>query len=181
MRTNLTSRTIAQNTETQTVDAAGTRVYVYNNYNEVESETLTGDAIAHAVTELRDAFGRGTSYVYAKNGSVQQTTGTAYAEATGRLATACFVHGGAEKTFTYNYLSGTNLLESLACPSNLTFVQTYEDKRDLVTGMRIYRGAGTDVVLRNYTYDAVSVLRLSRMTPTGTVSRVFIEKPFWAF
>ena len=140
---------------TQSADASGTRVYVYNNYNEVESETLTGDAIAHAVTELRDAFGRGTGYVYAKNGSVQQTTGTAYAEATGRLATACFVHGGAEKTFTYNYLSGTNLLESLACPSNLTLVQTYEDKRDLVTGMRIYRGAGTDVVLRNYTYDAL--------------------------
>ena len=41
--------------------------------------------------------------------------------------------------------------------------------------------AGTDVVLRNYTYDAVSVLRLSRMTTTGTVSRVFIEKPFCAF
>ena len=54
-----------------------------------------------------------------------------------------------------NYLSGTNLLESLACPSNLTLVYTYEDKRDLVTGMRIYRGAGTDVVLRNYTYDAL--------------------------
>ena len=140
---------------TQSADASGTRVYIYNNYNEVESETLTGDAIAHAVTELRDAFGRGTGYVYAKNGSVQQTTGTAYAEATGRLATACFVHGGAEKTFTYNYLSGTNLLESLACPSNLTLVHTYEDKRDLVAGMRIYRGAGTDVVLRNYTYDAL--------------------------
>ncbi len=52
-------------------------------------------------------------------------------------------------------LSGTNLLESLACPSNLTLVHTYEDKRDLVAGMRIYRGAGTDVVLRNYTYDAL--------------------------
>ena len=32
----------------------------------------------------------------------------------------------------------------------------YRDyKRDLVAGMRIYRGAGTDVVLRNYTYDAL--------------------------
>ncbi len=41
--------------------------------------------------------------------------------------------------------------------------------------------AGTDVVLRNYTYDVVSVLRLSRMTPAGTVSRVFIEKSFLGF
>ena len=34
-------------------------------------------------------------------------------------------------------------------------MRAYEDKRDLVAGMRIYRGAGTDVVLRNYTYDAL--------------------------
>ena len=59
------------------------------------------------------------------------------------------------------------------CSSGLTITQIRKSKCD--------RGAGTDVVLRNYTYDAVSVLRLSRMTPTGTVSCVFIEKPFWAF
>ena len=76
-----------------------------------------------------------------------------------------------ESMFIYNYLSGTNLLESLACPSNLTLVQTYEDKRNLVTGMRIYRGAGTDVVLRNYTYDALgrpltcTTLRNGAMSP----------------
>ncbi|MBQ8722756.1 MAG: RHS repeat protein, partial [Opitutales bacterium] len=140
---------------TQTVDAAGTRVYVYNNYNEVESETLTGNEIAHAVAELRDSFGRSLGYTYAKNGSVQQTTGTTYAAATGRIATASFVYAGAQKTFSYNYLAGTNLLESLVCPSNLTIMHAYEAKRDLVTGMTIRRGTSTNVVLRNYTYDAL--------------------------
>lgn len=160
MRTNLTSRTIAQNTETQTVDAAGTRVYSYNNYNEVESETLTGGEITHAVSELRDGFGRGTGYTYAEAGSTLQTTGVSYAEATGRIATASFVYAGSTKTFAYNYLAGTNLLESLACPSNLTIMHAYEDKRDLVAGITIRRGTSTNVVLRNYTYDAERHFRL---------------------
>ena len=140
---------------TQTVDASGTRVYVYDNYNEIESETLTGDGVAHAVTELRDALGRGAGYTYTEAGSTLQTTGVSYAAATGRIATASFVYAGSTKTFSYNYLAGTNLLESLACPSNLTIVHAYEDKRDLVTGITIRRGAGTNVVLRNYTYDAL--------------------------
>ena len=38
---------------------------------------------------------------------------------------------------------------------NLTTMMYRDYKRDLVAGMRIYRGTGTDVVLRNYTYDAL--------------------------
>ena len=34
-------------------------------------------------------------------------------------------------------------------------MRAYEDKRDLVTGITIRRGASTNVVLRNYTYDAL--------------------------
>lgn len=64
----------------------------------------------------------------------------------------------------YNYLAGTNLLESLVRPSNLTIVHAYEDWRDLVAGMTIRRGAGTNVVLRNYTYDSLG--RVSARTRT---------------
>lgn len=140
---------------TQTVDASGTRVFVYNTFNEVERETLTGDGTEHTVAELRDGLGRSIGYTYSKSGVLQQTTGATYAAATGQLATVGFVHGGTERTFRYNYLSGANLLESLSCPSNLTIVHAYEDKRDLVAGITIRRGAGTNVVLRNYTYDAL--------------------------
>ena len=71
------------------------------------------------------------------------------------VASASFVHGGATKTFTYNYPAGTNLLASLACPSNLTIEHAYEAGRDLLAGITIRRGASTDVVLRNYTYDTL--------------------------
>ena len=39
------------------------------------SETLSAGGKTHVVAELRDAFGRGTGYAYAKAGTVQQTTG----------------------------------------------------------------------------------------------------------
>ncbi|MBQ8722783.1 MAG: RHS repeat protein, partial [Opitutales bacterium] len=138
-----------------TSDASGTRTTTYDAYGNVSSESLLADGKTHLLTELRDGFGRSLGYTYAKNGSVQQTAGMTYAEATGRLATAGFVHGGAQKTFSYNYLSGTNLLESLVCPSNLTIMHTYEAERDLVAGITIQRGTSTNVVLRNYTYDAL--------------------------
>ncbi len=139
---------------TRTVDASGTRAYVYNRYNEVESETLTGDGIAHAVTELRDAFGRGTGYAYAKAGTLQQTTGVSYAETTGRIATASFVHGGAQKTFSYAYLAGTSLVQTLTCPNNMTETRSYEAARNLLSGIAYKRGT-TLVSQRTYVRDAL--------------------------
>jgi len=39
------------------------------------------------------------------------------------------------KLFTYNYLSGSYLLQSLVKPNKMTLTLSYEDKRDLLTGM----------------------------------------------
>ena len=137
-------------------DASGTRTNVYDADGNLTSETLLGGGKTHLLTELYDAFGRSLGYTYAKDGSVQQTVGTSYDAASGRIATASFLHGGAAKTFSYNYLAGTPLLASLACPSNLTIEHAYEAGRDLVAGITIRRGAGTNVVLRNYTYDTLA-------------------------
>ena len=135
---------------------AETRTSTYDAYGNLTSETLLGSGKTHLLTELYDAFGRSLGYTYAKDGSVQQTVGTSYDAASGRIATASFLHGGAAKTFSYNYLAGTPLLASLACPSNLTIEHAYEAGRDLVAGITIRRGAGTNVVLRNYTYDTLA-------------------------
>ena len=137
-------------------DASGTRTNVYDADGNLASETLLGGGKTHLLTELYDAFGRSLGYTYAKDGSVQQTVGTSYDAASGRIATASFLHGGAAKTFSYNYLAGTPLLASLVCPSNLTIEHAYEAGRDLVAGITIRRGAGTNVVLRNYTYDTLA-------------------------
>ncbi len=83
---------------TQVMDAAGVRTLAYNSYGEQESDSLVVDGDTHLITETRDAQGRSTGYVYSKNGTTQQTVTTGYGE-DGRIATAGFLHGGAEKQF----------------------------------------------------------------------------------
>ena len=138
---------------TQVVDDAGTRTIGYNAYNEQSSDSLLAGGKTHLVTELRDDYGRSSGYTYALNGSVQQTVSTGYGT-DGRITTAGFIHGGAEKQFSYEYLPGTNLLEKLTLPSNMTLTQEYEPQRDLLTGMH-YKRSSTSLVQRTYTYDTL--------------------------
>jgi len=55
--------------------------------------------------------------------------------------------------FGYTYLPGTHLLQTLTKPNNMSLTLSYEDKRDLLTGMSYKRG-NTGVASRTYTYDA---------------------------
>ena len=138
---------------TQVVDDAGTRTIGYNAYNEQESDSLLAGGKTHLVTELRDDYGRSSGYTYANNGSVQQTVSTGYGT-DGRISSAGFVHGGAQKLFTYSYLPGTNLLQTLVKPNNMTLTQSYEEKRDLLIG-QLYKRSNTSVASRSYTYDTL--------------------------
>ena len=138
---------------THIVDDAGTRTIGYNAYNEQETDSLLAGGKTHLVTELRDDYGRSSGYTYALNGSVQQTVSTGYG-ADGRIASAGFVYGGAQKLFTYSYLPGTNLLQTLVKPNNMTLTQSYEEKRDLLIG-QLYKRSNTSVASRAYTYDTL--------------------------
>ena len=104
---------------THIVDDAGSRTIGYNAYNEQETDSLIAGGKTHLVTEFRDDYGRSSGYTYALNGSVQQTVSTGYGT-DGRIASAGFVYGGAQKLFTYSYLPGTNLLQTLVKPNNMT-------------------------------------------------------------
>ncbi|MBQ8517129.1 MAG: RHS repeat protein [Akkermansia sp.] len=84
--------------------------------------------------------------------AVQQTGTTAYSSV-GRIATAGFLFGGAQKTFSYAYLPGTHLLQSLTKPNNMSLTLSYEEKRDLLIGMS-YKRSNTGVASRTYSYDA---------------------------
>ena len=138
---------------TQVTDAAGVRTIGYNQYGEPETDSLLAGGKTHLITETRDSMGRSTGYTYAKDGSTQQTVTTGYGT-DGRITTAGFMHGGAEKQFSYEYLPGTNLLEKLTLPSNMTLTQEYEPQRDLLTGMH-YKRSSTSLVQRTYTYDTL--------------------------
>ncbi|MCR5183091.1 MAG: hypothetical protein K6B46_00110, partial [Opitutales bacterium] len=135
-------------------DSAGTTSKTYDSYGNVATETLSKDGETHLITELYDSFGRPSGYTYSRDSVTLQTAGTAYDAATGRIATANFVHGNETKTFAYNYLAGTDLLESLACPNGLTLGNAYDADRDLLTGISICRGE-TELLSRAYSYDSL--------------------------
>ena len=138
---------------TQVTDAAGVRTIGYNQYGEQETDSLLAGGKTHLITETRDTMGRSTGYTYVKDGSTQQTVTTGYGT-DGRITTAGFIHGGAEKQFSYEYLPGTNLLEKLTLPSNMTLTQEYEPQRDLLTSMLYKRGSAA-VTQRSYSYDTL--------------------------
>ena len=118
------------------------------------SETLSAGGKTHVVAETRDAFGRFVGYVYSKNGAAQQTVSASYEAATGRFAGAGFLHGGAQKTFSYAYLAGTSLVQTLTCPNNMTETRSYEAARNLLSGIAYKRGT-TLVSQRTYVRDAL--------------------------
>ena len=138
---------------TQVTDDAGVRTIGYNAYGEQETDSLLAGDVTHLISESRDAVGRSTGFTYAKNGTVQHTVTTGYG-ADGRITTAGFLHGGAEKQFGYGYLSGSNLLQTLTMPCNMTLTQSYETQRNLLTGMDYRRGT-TLVTQRTFSYDTL--------------------------
>ena len=152
---------------TQVTDAAGVRILSYNAYGEQESDSLIADNVTHLITETRDTLGRSTGYTYAKNGSVQQTVTTGYGS-DGRIVSAGFLHGGEAKQFSYEYLSGTHLLEKLTKPNGMTLTQSYEILRDLLTGMAYHRGS-TLVAQREYVYDTLGRPTARNTSRQGTV------------
>ena len=136
---------------TRVVDDSGTRTFSYNTYGERVSDSLSMDGDTHLITETLDTMGRSTGFVYSKNGAAQHTVTTGYGT-DGRINSAGFLHGGAEKVFGYEYLSGTNLLHKLTKPNGMTLTQSYEEHRDLLIAMAYHRGT-TLVAQREYVYD----------------------------
>ena len=152
----------------QVTDAAGTRTIGYNEYGEQKTDSLAAGGKTHLITETRDQLGRSTGYTYAKDGIVEQTVFTGYGE-NGLIATAGFLHEDEEKQFGFSYLEGTNLLQTLTKPNGITFTQTYEEKRDLITGM-YYKKGSTAIVGREYTYDALGRPLTRSTSRKGTVT-----------
>ncbi|MBQ3240472.1 MAG: hypothetical protein IJB00_04720 [Akkermansia sp.] len=126
---------------TQLMDGAGVRNSGYNAYGEHENDCLVTNGVIHLISETHDAMGRSTGFTYAKNGTVQHTVTTGYGT-DGRISTAGFLHGGSEKQFGYSYLPGSNQLQTLTMPCNMTLTQSYETQRNLLIGMA-YRRSNT--------------------------------------
>ncbi len=145
---------------TQTVDASGTRVYVYNNYNEIESETHT--ALGATQTPSYDAFGREIYTTLKRGGTTLALFGQSYDAASGRIASGAY--GNA--VFAFSYLSGTNLVSEIGVMNGYVMTKkiSYEANRDLPTEIAYEKPDASLIAKRNYTYDALG--RVSARTQT---------------
>ncbi len=64
------------------------------------------------------------------------------------------MHGGTEQRFAYGYLAGSNLLSSLAMPDGIVRELSYEQRRDLLSGLDCRLGE-TGLVSRTQRCDAL--------------------------
>ena len=97
-----------------------------------------------------DAYGREISLTATRGGETFALFARSWDAATGRLSGCAY--GNVE--FAYGRLAGTDLLETLTCPNNMSANFAYEDERDLTVGIALKRGA-TLVAQRAYAYDAL--------------------------
>jgi len=119
---------------TQVTDASGTRVLTYTPYNEPDTDAITIEGVSCQLQEHYDTYGRSSGYTLKQGTGVLQEVSQGY-EADGRLASAGIRHGGTEQRFAYGYLAGSSLLSSLAMPDGIVRELSYEQRRDLLSGL----------------------------------------------
>ena len=160
---------------TEIKDAGGRRICAYDQYGSLNYERSFYGDDTFAVNEKWDKFGRSVGYQSRKSGTTITEVNIGYA-ADGRIESASFRHSGEERKFTYGYLAGSNLLQSLAMPNKVTLTQTWEEKRDLLAEMLYTRlnsaGKEVEVTRRGYAYDALGCpISRAQDYPQQSVSR----------
>ncbi|MCP2384220.1 RHS repeat domain-containing protein, partial [Akkermansia muciniphila] len=138
---------------TQVTDASGSRVLTYTPCNEPDTDAITIEGASCQLQEHYDTYGRSSGYTLKQGTGVLQEASQGY-EADGRLASAGIMHGGEEQTFAYGYLAGSSLLSSLAMPDGIVRELSYEQRRDLLSGLDCRLGE-TVLVSRTQRCDAL--------------------------
>ncbi|MEO0510679.1 MAG: RHS repeat-associated core domain-containing protein [Verrucomicrobiota bacterium] len=145
-------------------DATGTRSFSYDSANlllDTENFDTTfydGHTLTRAYengTETNGRKGRIQGYSLANGGTSFALSATYAYENTGRLST---VSDGTD-TFTYTYLTNSNLLASCTAPQH-TVTHSYEANRDLMT-LVDNQASGSSLSGYSYTHDALG-RRISR-------------------
>ena len=138
---------------TRVTDASGTRTIAYTPYNEPDTDSITIGGASYQLQENYDTYGRSSGYTLKQGTDVLQEVSQGYAD-DGRLASAGIMHGGEEQTFAYGYLAGSSLLSSLAMPNGIVRELSYEQRRDLITGINCRLGE-TGLLSRTQSCDAL--------------------------
>jgi len=155
---------------TQVTDASGARTFAYNEYSAPIQDTVTVNGTSFPLVETLDDYGRSIGYILKRGASGNAQIATWGYASDGRINSASFMHNGQNRTFEYNYLAGSNLLETLSMPNGMTLEQSYEAKRDLLANMDYNRGT-TLVSRRSYAYDALGRPTARTLLRQGTTRR----------
>ncbi len=138
---------------TRVTDASGSRVLTYTPCNEPDTDAITIEGVSCQLQEHYDTYGRSSGYTLKQGTGVLQEVSQGY-EADGRLASAGIRHGETEQRFAYGYLAGSSLLSSLAMPDGIVRELSYEQRRDLLSGLDCRLGE-TGLVSRTQSCDAL--------------------------
>ena len=138
---------------TRVTDASGSRVLTYTPCNEPDTDSITIGGSSYQLQEHYDTYGRSSGYTLKQGTGVLQEVSQGY-EADGRLASAGIMHEETEQRFAYGYLAGSNLLSSLAMPDGIVRELSYEQRRDLLSGLDCRLGE-TGLVSRTQSCDAL--------------------------
>ena len=135
-------------------DAAGITTFAYDSFGANTNETVVGVAGTNVLERFTDAFGRDAGYAH--NG-VRQTT-LRYDPVTGRIAVMGVASADESDTshmssFTWDYLLGSDLKQSLTYPNGLTANWVYGNCDEL---LEVKNVSPTGTISRYvYVYDAV--------------------------
>ncbi len=135
--------------QTTITDAAGTRLFAYNDALQLESETITG-LYNRVITRRYEESGvRGRAVGF--NVGAHYAVDYAYDNA-GRLNTVGWNANGVQDTASYSYLASSNLLSGMTTGAGQSTTYAYEPKRNVKTSVE-NRFDGAVVSKYDYVYD----------------------------
>lgn len=135
----------------QVTDGAGRRDITYNQYGELDTDSMQMNGMAYRITEKYDALSRTAGYTLKAGDVAVQEISLGYDDK-GRLGNMNVA--GTEMPFSWNYDAVTGLLGTVGYPNGIRKLLSYEQSRNLVTGIGYVR---EEEVMEgmSYVYDAL--------------------------
>jgi YD repeat-containing protein len=86
-------------------------------------------------------------------------------DALGRFSSITNDPNGTNETFTYSYLTNSNLISSITYPHDISVTKSYESNRDLITNVT---NASNGITISSYSYTNDDIGRRTAMGKSGT-------------
>ncbi|MFZ5563441.1 MAG: hypothetical protein ACOZBW_05265, partial [Thermodesulfobacteriota bacterium] len=152
--------------QTHVTDAVGSRTFAYNDHLQLESESITG-LYGKTITRAYDSLGRSTGFTAGPDHAMTY----AY-DAFGRFKTAAWNIRGQSDAATYGYAQNADLLSGYATTGGHMVSYTYEDHRNLKTGVQ---NAFNTALVSGYTYQYDNP---GQRTNTANTGQAFAQPGF---